>query len=412
MRQVLDDALNRLLLPSLEREIRRELSDEAEAHAVAVFARNLRSLLLQPPLRGKRVLAIDPGFRTGCKVAALDEYGNLLEHGVIYPHTSHGRKGKPKESTPAPSAEHTTLPEPAAAETAAPPPETVAPVATLEQPAAPPVVAEEVVASSEAPKPPGATLEPAVEVAVSTPSETPVAPATETATTASPPESSAPTVDKRAEAKAKLVEMVSKFNLEVVALGNGTGCRETEELIAELIASTNPNLSYVVVNEAGASVYSVSPVGREEFPDFDATLRGTISIGRRLQDPLSELVKVDPQNIGVGLYQHDMGRKELKESLDAVVESCVNQVGVDLNTASVPLLASCVRAKSAGGPGTVSTTARSTGRSRRANPFASGRPRTGALCAGGGFFEDSRRPQPSRPHLDSSRELSRCDADA
>ncbi len=133
-------------------------------------------------------------------------------------------------------------------------------------------------------------------------------------------------------------ELVNKHKLEVVALGNGTGCRETEELIAELIATSHPDLVYVVVNEAGASVYSVSPVGREEFPDFDATLRGTISIGRRLQDPLSELVKVDPQNIGVGLYQHDMGRKELKESLDAVVESSVNQVGVDLNTASVPLL--------------------------------------------------------------------------
>ncbi len=340
LRQVLDDALNRLLLPSLEREIRRELSDEAEAHAVAVFARNLRSLLLQPPLRGKRVLAIDPGFRTGCKVAALDEYGNLLEHGVIYPHTSHGRKGKVKESPPAPSADQTTVADPAAGEVAAAPTGALGPVATPEQPAPPPVIAEEVIASPETPRPAEATPEPApaLEAAVAQPNEPPSAPSTEAAVTASPPESSTPTIDKRAEAKAKLVEMISKFNLEVVALGNGTGCRETEELVAELIGSTNPNLSYVVVNEAGASVYSVSPVGREEFPDFDATLRGTISIGRRLQDPLSELVKVDPQNIGVGLYQHDMGRKELKESLDAVVESCVNQVGVDLNTASVPLL--------------------------------------------------------------------------
>ena len=153
-----------------------------------------------------------------------------------------------------------------------------------------------------------------------------------------PQEPSTPPVDKRAEAKAKLAELVTKHGLQVAALGNGTGCRETEELIADLIATTHPDLAYIVVNEAGASVYSVSPVGREEFPEFDATLRGTISIGRRLQDPLSELVKVDPQNIGVGLYQHDMGRKELKESLEAVVESCVNQVGVDLNTASVPLL--------------------------------------------------------------------------
>ena len=126
--------------------------------------------------------------------------------------------------------------------------------------------------------------------------------------------------------------------MQIVALGNGTGCRETEEIIADIIATDLPELAYVIVNEAGASVYSVSAYGREEFPNFDSTLRSTISIGRRLQDPLSELVKVDPPNIGVGLYQHDINRKDLRESLDAVVESCVNQVGVDLNTASVPLL--------------------------------------------------------------------------
>jgi uncharacterized protein len=135
-----------------------------------------------------------------------------------------------------------------------------------------------------------------------------------------------------------LEELVLKHQVAVVAIGNGTGCRETEEFVAELIATRLPELAYVIVNEAGASVYSVSQVGREEFPTYDATLRGTISIGRRLQDPLSELVKVDPHNIGVGLYQHDVRRRELKESLDAIVESCVNQVGVDLNTASVPLL--------------------------------------------------------------------------
>src|SRR5262249_9049422 len=146
-----------------------------------------------------------------------------------------------------------------------------------------------------------------------------------------------PPPDKRAEAKTHLKDLIAKHQLQVVALGNGTGCRETEEIVAELIASDLPELSYVVVNEAGASVYSVSQVGREEFPTFDATLRSAISIGRRLQDPLSELVKVDPQSIGVGLYQHDMSRKELKESLDGVVESCVNQVGADLKTASVPL---------------------------------------------------------------------------
>ena len=336
LRTVLDDALTRLLLPSLEREIRRELSDEAEAHAVAVFARNLRSLLLQPPLRGKRVLAIDPGFRTGCKVAALDEYGNLLEQGVIFPHATHGRKSKPKDPAPAASAEQITPApsEPAASETPPAPVESSAPAVAPEPSAPSPVAAEAPPPVVETPA--TADAAPVAESSAVPPSETPAEPAAETAS--APAEPAAPQVDKRAEAKAKLADLVNRHHLQVAALGNGTGCRETEELIAELIATCHPDLAYVVVNEAGASVYSVSPVGREEFPDFDATLRGTISIGRRLQDPLSELVKVDPQNIGVGLYQHDMGRKELKESLEAVVESCVNQVGVDLNTASVPLL--------------------------------------------------------------------------
>jgi uncharacterized protein len=227
------DALERLLRPSLEREVRRELTDEAEEHAVKVFARNLRCLLLQSPVHGKRVLAIDPGFRTGCKLAVIDEIGNAQTHAVIFPH---------------------------------------------------------------------------------------------------PPQA------HRAEAKEKLLAMVREHNLQVVAIGNGTACRETEELVAEIIAESMPELAYTIVNEAGASVYSTSSVGREEFPEHDATLRGTISIGRRLQDPLSELVKIEPQHIGVGLYQHDVHPRQLKESLGAVVESCVNFVGVDLNTASVPLL--------------------------------------------------------------------------
>ncbi len=374
LRQVLDDALNRLLLPSLEREIRRELTDEAEAHAVAVFARNLRSLLLQPPLRGKRVLAIDPGFRTGCKIAALDEYGNLLEHGVIFPHGSQGKKNKDKskekapgattalapatpggEGTPAPVepapdtvAQPATASTPIAATPVAPAPVVEAPAAgpeTTPQPEAAPAAvqvapASEVVPAAAQITPPssGEAAPAATTPGAEAPSNPEAAPVTEPAAAAAPAEPPPPPVDRRAETRAKLSELISKHNLEVVALGNGTGCRETEELIAELIATSHPELAYVIVNEAGASVYSVSPVGREEFPDFDATLRGTISIGRRLQDPLSELVKVDPQSIGVGLYQHDMGRKELKESLEAVVESSVNQVGVDLNTASVPLL--------------------------------------------------------------------------
>ncbi len=227
------DALDRLIQPSLEREIRRELTERAEQHAVTVFARNLRNLLLQPPLTNRRVLAVDPGFRTGCKLAVLDENGNRVATDVIY-------------------------------------------------------------------------------------------------VTGSP--------EKRAAARAKIAEMLNAHDCRLVAIGNGTACRETEELIAEMIAELSPDTQYVIVNEAGASIYSTSSVAREEFPDDDATVRGTISIGRRLQDPLSELVKIEPQHIGVGMYQHDVNSKRLRESLDHVIESCVNFVGVDLNTASASLL--------------------------------------------------------------------------
>ncbi|HEV2972670.1 MAG TPA: Tex-like N-terminal domain-containing protein [Pirellulales bacterium] len=229
------DALARLVLPSLEREIRREMTESAETHAVGVFAKNLRNLLLQPPVRGRRVLAVDPGFKSGCKLAVLDEFGNLVDHSVVH------LIGK---------------------------------------------------------------------------------------------------AEKKAEARAKLVELIKTHNVSAAALGNGTACRETEQVIAELVADElkDSGVAYVIVNEAGASVYSTSPIGREEFPNYDATLRGAISIGRRMQDPLSELVKIDPANIGVGLYQHDVKAKHLRTSLDAVVESCVNYVGVDLNTASPALL--------------------------------------------------------------------------
>ncbi|HEX7380114.1 MAG TPA: Tex-like N-terminal domain-containing protein [Pirellulales bacterium] len=234
------DALARLILPSLEREVRRELTDKAEAHAVEVFARNLRNLLLQPPVREARVLAVDPGFKSGCKLVALDEFGNVLAHGVAH-----------------------------------------------------------IVGSEE----------------------------------------------RRNEGKRKAAEMVRTHQLTVVALGNGTGCRAAEQWISDLIAAgpeqnglADLNLAYVVVNEAGASVYSTSRTGREELPGYDATARGAVSIGRRLQDPLSELVKIDPPNIGVGMYQHDIKAKHLRDSLDAVVASCVNYVGVDLNTASPALL--------------------------------------------------------------------------
>ncbi|HND55149.1 MAG TPA: helix-hairpin-helix domain-containing protein, partial [Pirellulaceae bacterium] len=229
------DALSRLVAPSLERELRREMTEKAEHHAVDVFVRNLRKLLLQPPVHGRRVLAVDPGFRSGCKLAALDEFGNLLDHTTI----------------------HIIGPE-----------------------------------------------------------------------------------QHRQLCRARLVDVINKFQLSVIAVGNGTACRETEALIADVLGTElkDRNVEYVIVNEAGASVYSTSPIGREELPKFDATVRGAVSIGRRLLDPLSELVKINPANIGVGLYQHDLKAKHLRESLDAVVESCVNYVGVDVNTASPALL--------------------------------------------------------------------------
>jgi len=222
-------------LPSLEREVRRELTEKAGTHAVEVFARNLRNLLLQPPLPGRRILAVDPGYKNGCKLAALDEFGKLLAHDVIY-----------------------------------------------------------VVGSDE----------------------------------------------QKAAGRAKLVAMISEHNLNVLAVGNGTACRQTEQLIAEILSNElkDQDVHYVVVNEAGASVYSTSEVGREEFPECDAIQRSAISIGRRLQDPLSELVKIDPASIGVGLYQHDARAKHLRDSLDDVVQSCVSFVGVELNSASTPLL--------------------------------------------------------------------------
>jgi uncharacterized protein len=348
LRQVLDDALTRLLLPSLEREIRNELTDEAETHAVVVFARNLRSLLLQPPLRGRRVLAVDPGFRTGCKLAALDEYGNLLEHAIIYPYTPQPRRGKERKrgegKSPQPATDGGQAHQSSTAkeEASGSSPEIAsgtpsAPLPQSEGTLPSPVLAELQPAAPEAVPAPSSDLMPAAEAVSSA--------ATPEQGTAPPAASAPPAADagaaaakRREDAKTKLYDLISRHGAQIIAIGNGTGCRETEELVAELISEKASEASYVIVNEAGASVYSVSPVGREEFPHFDSTLRGTISIGRRLQDPLSELVKIDPQSIGVGLYQHDVKRRDLKDSLEGVVESCVNQVGVDVNTASVPLL--------------------------------------------------------------------------
>lgn len=232
LRDCLQLALERFVHPSLEREVRRDLTQAAEEQALRTFQRNLRNLLLQPPLKDQPVLALDPGFRTGCKVAVLDRFGSPVEFDVV------------------------------------------------------------------------SLLDEA----------------------------------KRSHAINRLAAMVERNSVKVIAIGNGTACRESEELVSRLIRERCPECRYVVVNEAGASIYSTSLVAREEFPDLDATARGTVSIGRRLQDPLSELVKIDPQHLGVGMYQHDVSATGLRESLDGVVVSCVNFVGVDLNRASSALL--------------------------------------------------------------------------
>ena len=231
----IEDSLKRLVLPSLENEVRAEQTEAAEKHATRIFAANLRQLLLQPPIQGKVVLGIDPGFRTGCKVAVIDQTGKPVAVNLtIYPH-------EPRNDW--------------------------------------------------------------------------------------------------AGSKKLLLDLIARYRVEILAIGNGTASRETETLAAEVIAACpTPRPAYVMVSEAGASVYSASELARQEFPDLDATQRGNISIARRLQDPLAELVKIDPKSIGVGLYQHDVDQKNLEETLDEVVESCVNFVGVDLNTASVALL--------------------------------------------------------------------------
>lgn len=230
--QAIEDSWKRLLFPAIERDVRGLLTERAQAHAIAVFAANIKSLLLQPPLKGKVVLGLDPGFRTGCKVVVVDQTGKPLVEGFpIYPH-------EPQRQWDA--------------------------------------------------------------------------------------------------AIQKLKDMIQRYAVEIIAIGNGTASRETEQLVAETIKGTATQ--YLIVSEAGASVYSASDVAREEFPQLDATQRGTISIARRLQDPLAELVKIEPKAIGVGQYQHDLDQKALEQALDGVVEDAVNGVGVNLNTASVPLL--------------------------------------------------------------------------
>jgi uncharacterized protein len=233
--EAMEDGYKRLLAPAMEREVRVELTRQAEEHAINIFAANLRNLLLQPPLRGRRVLGIDPGYRTGCKLAIVDETGKYIDSGTIYLHQSE-------------------------------------------------------------------------------------------------------------KAQQTLRKILAQYNINVIAIGNGTASRETEQLVAGLIreleqeTGKHDHIGYVIVNEAGASVYSASEAARQEFPALDATQRGTISIARRLQDPLAELVKIDPKAVGVGLYQHDVDQKELAAMLERVVVSCVNFAGVEVNSASAALL--------------------------------------------------------------------------
>lgn len=227
------DGYKRLMAPSLEREVRAALTERAETDAIAVFAKNTEALLSQRPVRGARIIALDPGYRTGCKVAVLDEFGKLLDYATVYP---------------------------------------------------------------------------------------------------TPPRSDV------AGTKRKLGELARRYNINTIVIGNGTASRETEEVVSAFINESDLDLRYTIVNEAGASVYSASKLASEEYPDLDVTTRGAMSLGRRLQDPLAELVKIPPQSIGVGQYQHDLNQVELGRALGGVVERVVNQVGVDLNTASASLL--------------------------------------------------------------------------
>jgi uncharacterized protein len=349
--EVAKDSLDRLVLPALEREVRRELTERAQDHAVMVFARNLRSLLLQPPLRGRKVLAIDPGIRSGCKLAALDETGKLIEDAVVYPH---GQKRNAADArrkieqlvrkhqlaviaigngtgcrdaeqlvadliaelehrrlNPAPAAPAATT-EASSTPLAAPPSGPPAEAATPVIPELPLPTAS--IVSEPAPTPADSNTITSVVTVTAPPVETTgvAPPAAETMTTGAV---SAPVIP---------VPPPSPPLNPPISL--------------EGLPEAPADLAYVIVIEAGASDYSTSPTAKEEFPELDPYTRGTISIGRRLQDPLAELVKIDPQHIGVGLYQHDVKQKHLKESLETVIGSCVNTVGVDLNTASVPLL--------------------------------------------------------------------------
>ncbi len=233
--ECIEDSMKRLIYPSIEREIRSDLTKKAEEDSVVIFSENLKQLLMQSPLKNKKVLGIDPAFRTGCKMAVVDEYGNFIDKMVIYPH-------KPAS------------------------------------------------------------------------------------------------IEKQEKSKKDLIKFITKHNINLIAIGNGTASRETEKFVVENLKEAGLKIDYIIVNEAGASVYSASEVAREEFPDFNVEERSAVSIARRIQDPLSELVKIDPKSIGVGQYQHDITPKYLEKELTFVVETAVNKVGVNINTASVSLL--------------------------------------------------------------------------
>lgn len=416
MKAALADALDRLLLPSLEREIRRDLSEVAERHAVEVFARNVRALLLQPPVLGHRVLAIDPGLRSGCKIAVLDAHGELLEHSLIHPHPPQNRRYEAKLALKNFVAKHqvsiiaigngtasretesliaeiiaegtrfSSLPDSAASQTPEPVlvqesavheaaaeqdrgAQTVAsaptevdlvenpPVEQAEPSSAEPPQFESDPAESVSspidgpnPEPAGSSVSEESQVAelpteMSSSAEPvlevhPTSEASVDSNSIDPPgsEPSEPAPDQAVEAGPTSSEQKAQPALKSKVKERSSEPQPEPEPTPHPADSLLARLVYLIVNEAGASHYSTSPIAREEFPDLDATLRGTISIGKRLLDPLAELVKIDPQNLGVGLYQHDVHHKQLKETLESVVESCVNFVGVNLNSASAPLL--------------------------------------------------------------------------
>jgi competence ComEA-like helix-hairpin-helix protein len=344
MTAVAADSLERLVLPSLEREVRRELTERAQDHAVMVFARNLRSLLLQPPLRAKKVLAVDPGIRTGCKLAVLDETGKLLEDAVIYPHGQRKNAADSKRKLEQLVRKHAV--EIIAIGNGTGCRETEQLVADLIGDLENRRLNPTVHVPSTPPAPPAAEV-PTIatpDAVTHTEAPTPALPEGTFVSEVMPVGGMSFTSDVHVpppETTGVETTGTSAPASETVTTGSGVvpvPPPPAPEISLEGLPDASPELAYVIVIEAGASDYSASPVAREEFPNLDATTRGTISIGRRLQDPLAELVKIDPQHIGVGLYQHDVKPKHLKESLEGVIESSVNQVGVDLNTASVPLL--------------------------------------------------------------------------